>query len=791
MEDVVIRTLEKVALRDPVLIEGLPGVGNVGKLAADYLRDQLPAKPLATIHSKFFPPQVYVSEEGIIRLVSNDLSYWKATGSGQRDVLVLGGDYQGISPEGQYRDHRTRPPVLRDPRREGRLHARRVRARQGRRIAPRARRRDQRSARRGDEEVRRNLLPERPRRRTHRGERSLPRARSDVRDGGRLPHGRDERLLRRPPQRGGRSRRSSPRCSTSTSTSRRWKPKLRRSTGSRPRSTKPSSGARSPRGPARLPPGKTSGTSGRAAVRGRWTPARPPKPPRRTGSPACCTSRGPGPTPTDSFRSTGGWTWSSTPRGSGTTRALALRSAPREISTPPRTSTLCSPRRSRNGSRGSGTSWGTTDRSRSWRSGRATGLSPPGSSPPSARPSSPATTFGSSSSNGPRRCGSARSPEPDTPPNRSGFPCVPAEAVSAFGPFEGVVVANELLDAQPVRRVRWNGTEWRELGVRLTPSGIRADEGPAAETVPEPSLPSSPADGTVFEFSPTAEGLVRELADHLVAGVWLVVDYGMEQDELLRAHPEGTLATVRGHRSGSDPVVAPGESDLSTFVNWTRLRAVARAAGLEVLADRTQAEALGAWGFPRLFEETLAARKVLRGGGPAAPPRQEPALRVRTIPRARAGPARLADRSRPLRNVRVGRPARRARRPSPGSTVGRSRGEATGRPPCAGRSSPTPPRSVGRPGGRGRTRGPRCEPVPAEGSPDRTGEPEREGAERRVRRLRPPLRGPGRRSGSRGRAPPSGGARTRSPRSGRRLPVPRGGRSGARERRRCSSGTRT
>ena len=102
MDDVVIRTLEKVELRDPILIEGLPGVGNVGKLAADYLREQLQAKPLATIYSKFFPPQVYVSEEGIIRLVSNDLHYWKAPPGAPRDILVLGGDYQGISPEGQY-----------------------------------------------------------------------------------------------------------------------------------------------------------------------------------------------------------------------------------------------------------------------------------------------------------------------------------------------------------------------------------------------------------------------------------------------------------------------------------------------------------------------------------------------------------------------------------------------------------------------------------------------------------------------------------------------------------------
>jgi uncharacterized protein len=102
VEDVLIRPLEKVDLKDPILVEGLPGVGNVGKLAADYLRDQLHAKPLATIYSKFFPPQVYVNESGIIRLVSNDLAYWKAPASAAHDLLILGGDFQGISPEGQY-----------------------------------------------------------------------------------------------------------------------------------------------------------------------------------------------------------------------------------------------------------------------------------------------------------------------------------------------------------------------------------------------------------------------------------------------------------------------------------------------------------------------------------------------------------------------------------------------------------------------------------------------------------------------------------------------------------------
>ncbi|HTT35371.1 MAG TPA: proteasome assembly chaperone family protein [Thermoplasmata archaeon] len=102
MDDVLIRELDHVELTDPVLIEGLPGVGNVGKLAADYLRDQLKARALATVHSKFFPPQVYVNEEGIIRLVANDISYVKAAAPSRRDLVILGGDYQGISPEGQY-----------------------------------------------------------------------------------------------------------------------------------------------------------------------------------------------------------------------------------------------------------------------------------------------------------------------------------------------------------------------------------------------------------------------------------------------------------------------------------------------------------------------------------------------------------------------------------------------------------------------------------------------------------------------------------------------------------------
>ncbi|MFW5914461.1 MAG: PAC2 family protein, partial [Thermoplasmatota archaeon] len=63
------------------MIEGLPGVGNVGKLAAEHLLDQIEAKKFADIYSKHFPPQVVVDEEGGIKLVNNELFYSKGEGA--------------------------------------------------------------------------------------------------------------------------------------------------------------------------------------------------------------------------------------------------------------------------------------------------------------------------------------------------------------------------------------------------------------------------------------------------------------------------------------------------------------------------------------------------------------------------------------------------------------------------------------------------------------------------------------------------------------------------------------
>jgi hypothetical protein len=101
MEDIVVVFKEKPSLKDPIMVEGLPGVGNVGKLAAEHLVDQLKAVKFADIFSKYFPPQVLVSDSGTIRLVSNEL-YFVKRDDAAHDIVILIGDYQGLTPDGQY-----------------------------------------------------------------------------------------------------------------------------------------------------------------------------------------------------------------------------------------------------------------------------------------------------------------------------------------------------------------------------------------------------------------------------------------------------------------------------------------------------------------------------------------------------------------------------------------------------------------------------------------------------------------------------------------------------------------
>ncbi len=102
MDAIEINVLEEIELDNPIFIEALPGIGHVGKLAADHLIDELGATKFAEIYSPTFPPQVIVKDEGIIENMYNELYYLKDLGEDDLDIIVLVGNTQSLSPEGQY-----------------------------------------------------------------------------------------------------------------------------------------------------------------------------------------------------------------------------------------------------------------------------------------------------------------------------------------------------------------------------------------------------------------------------------------------------------------------------------------------------------------------------------------------------------------------------------------------------------------------------------------------------------------------------------------------------------------
>ncbi len=99
MEEIEVHELKRVKMKDPILIEGLPGVGNVGKLVAEHMIHELHAERIIEIYSWHFPPQVLVNNDGTVRLCKNEIYACK---SGKHNLLILTGDQQSVTNEGHY-----------------------------------------------------------------------------------------------------------------------------------------------------------------------------------------------------------------------------------------------------------------------------------------------------------------------------------------------------------------------------------------------------------------------------------------------------------------------------------------------------------------------------------------------------------------------------------------------------------------------------------------------------------------------------------------------------------------
>jgi NADH dehydrogenase [ubiquinone] 1 alpha subcomplex assembly factor 7 len=163
-----------------------------------------------------------------------------------------------------------------------------------------------------------------------------------------------------------------------------------------------------------------------------------------------------------------------------------------------------------------------------------------------------------------------------------------AERLDEVPQGPAVVVANEFLDALPVRQFIRSAEGWRERMVGLAPAlaggpELRSDNGEAALcwglSDALPGEDTAPV-GAWREMSPGADAVAAELARRLGAapGAALVVDYGYRAAD----RPGGpTLQAVKGHRR-ADPLEGSGEADLTALVDFDRLALALRQSGAGV-----------------------------------------------------------------------------------------------------------------------------------------------------------------------------------------------------------------
>jgi uncharacterized protein (TIGR00162 family) len=101
MKDTYIKKLAQIEPNNPILIEGLPGLGLVGKIAIRYLIKKLNTERFAYLYSPHFPYFILVNKKGSVRLLRGSFHFWKNK-EGKNDLILFTGDSQSQTIEGQY-----------------------------------------------------------------------------------------------------------------------------------------------------------------------------------------------------------------------------------------------------------------------------------------------------------------------------------------------------------------------------------------------------------------------------------------------------------------------------------------------------------------------------------------------------------------------------------------------------------------------------------------------------------------------------------------------------------------
>lgn len=189
--------------------------------------------------------------------------------------------------------------------------------------------------------------------------------------------------------------------------------------------------------------------------------------------------------------------------------------------------------------------------------------------------------------------------------------------------FEGCVLANEVLDAMPVRLFRFSPSAQKpstdaspQLLECMVGLSDDSDDGHFAwqTQVADKCLQQAVSDrmpplpGYQSEINLRAEAWVRGMGQWLKQGAALLIDYGFPQREYY--HPQrcqGTLMCHFRHHSHAQPLIYPGLQDITAHVDFTAMADAALAGGMDVLGYTSQAHFLINAGLMDVLQQTGAA----------------------------------------------------------------------------------------------------------------------------------------------------------------------------------------
>ncbi|MCE9518914.1 MAG: SAM-dependent methyltransferase [Verrucomicrobia bacterium] len=182
-------------------------------------------------------------------------------------------------------------------------------------------------------------------------------------------------------------------------------------------------------------------------------------------------------------------------------------------------------------------------------------------------------------------------------------------------PEQAVFLCNELPDAMPVHRVQFIDGAWKEMWVRVAPSG-EFELGP--ESLSSTRLADELADirkvlpdGFITEVNLAMLDWLRELAAAQFSGRILILDYGHSaEDYFAPERRAGSLRRYVAHQSDDRVLENLGECDLTAHVNFTRLAQQALDCGLEISDFIEQGRFL-----TRLFAESESSSHIPRDAG--------------------------------------------------------------------------------------------------------------------------------------------------------------------------------